>query len=84
PGGGKLEHGNTLEENVRTEILEEYCAEALKIEYLGHREIFRENNGTRTHWLAHDFRVLVDPAQVQNGEPHKADEIGWFALDAFP
>ncbi len=30
------------------------------------------------------FRVLVDPATVAIGEPHKFDELGWFASGELP
>ncbi len=38
----------------------------------------------KTHWIALDFKVLVDPAKIRNGEPHKFDEICWFTFDSFP
>jgi len=83
-GGGKLEFGKTVVENLQQEIQEEYCADVLEYEFLGYRDVFREYEGKKTHWLAVDFKVLVDPAQVRNGEPHKFDEIGWFSIDALP
>lgn len=84
PGGGGLDLGDSIEDTLRKEIKEEYCADALEIEFLGYRDIFREHNGVRTHWVAIEFKVLVDPAQVQIGEPYKFDEVGWFTLDALP
>lgn len=84
PGGGGVDFGDTIEETLRKEIKEEYCADALEIGFLGYRDLFREHSGVRTHWVAIEFKVLVDPAQVQNGEPHKFEEIGWFTLDNLP
>lgn len=84
PGGGGLEFGDTVEETLRKEIKEEYCADVLSYEHLGYRDVHRVNHGVRTHWVALDFKVLVDRSKVQNGEPHKADELGWFTLDALP
>ncbi len=84
PGGGGLEFGDTIEETLRKEIKEEYGADVLDHEFLGFREVHREHEGAKTHWIAFDFKVLVDPTQVKNGEPHKIDEIGWFTFDAFP
>ncbi len=83
-GGGALELGDTEEYTLRKEIMEEYCTEVIEIEYLGHREVLREQEGVKTHWIAHDFKVLIDRSMVKNGEPHKADEIGWFSLEELP
>ena len=83
-GGGGLEFGDTVENTLRKEIIEEYCTDVISYEFLGYRDVHRENNGKKTHWLALDFKVLVDPKKVKNGEPHKFDEIGWFRIDALP
>ena len=84
-GGGGLSFGNTPEKTLKKEIREEYCTDVLESEFLGYRDVHRKNeSGVKTHWIALDFKVLVDPEQVQNGEPHKFDEIGWFALDNLP
>ena len=83
-GGGSLEYGDLIEETLRKEIMEEYCAEVLDFELMGFREVRREQDGVKSHWLAFDYKVLIDPAQVQNGEPHKADEIAWYKLENLP
>lgn len=83
-GGGGLDLGVTVEETLRKEIMEEYCTDVLSYEFLGFRDVHREHNGRPTHWIALDFKVLIDKEKVQNGEPHKFDEIGWFKLDAMP
>ena len=83
-GGGGLEFGDMLEDTLRKEIQEEFCADVLDFEFLGIREVHRENDGIKSHWIAFDYKVLIDPSQVRNGEPHKAAEIGWFALDNLP
>ena len=72
------------QKNFSKEIKEEYCTDVLAFERLGYRDVHRENNGARTHWIALDFKVLVDRAKAKNGEPHKMDEIRWFALDSLP
>jgi ADP-ribose pyrophosphatase YjhB (NUDIX family) len=84
PGGGGVEFGDTIEDTLRKEIKEEYCADVLDAEYLGFREVYREQDGVKSHWIAFDYKVLVDPSQVQNGEPHKMDELAWYRLDALP
>jgi len=83
-GGGALEHTHTVEGTLRKEINEEYCTDVLDYEFLGFRDIHREHNGKPTHWVALDFRVLVDRNKVKNGEPHKFDEIKWVKIDNLP
>ena len=83
-GGGGLEYGQTVEGTLRKEIEEEYCTDVIDYEFLGYRDVHREHNGSKTHWIALDFKVLVDCHKVKNGEPHKFDEIGWFSFDSLP
>jgi 8-oxo-dGTP pyrophosphatase MutT (NUDIX family) len=83
-GGGGVDFGDSLEQTLRKEIREEYCTDILDFEFLGYRDVFRENNGKKTHWLAMDFKVLVDKNKVANGEPHKFDAVEWFRLDNLP
>lgn len=83
-GGGGLEFGDSVEETLKREVREEYAAEILEYEFLGFREVHRENNGRKTHWIALDFKVLVDPKQVKNNEPHKFEKVAWFSLDKLP
>jgi 8-oxo-dGTP diphosphatase len=84
PGGGGLEFGVTVEDNLRKEIEEEYCTEVIELEHLGFRDVHREHEGVKTHWIALDYKVRINRDSVANGEPHKADEIRWFKLDALP
>ena len=84
PGGGALEFGMTVEDTLRNEIKEEYCTDVLGYEFLGYSDILRESEGGQTHWLALDFKVLIDRGKVQNGEPHKFDALEWFTLDTLP
>lgn len=84
-GGGGLKHGDTLENTVRREILEEYGADVLQLDYLGHFEAFRTNEaGQKTHWIAHCYAALVDHGRVRIMEPEIFDDSGWFDLDALP
>jgi 8-oxo-dGTP diphosphatase len=79
-GAGALEHGESFADAVRREVREEYSAEAQQIETIGVRNVLRGGS----HWVAIVSAVRVDPAAVSIGEPHKFDELGWFALDALP
>ncbi len=83
-GGGSVEFGDTLEATLRKEIVEEYSTEVLDFEFLGYRDVHRESNGKKTHWLAFDFKVLVDRKKVKNSEPHKFDAVEWFTLKNLP
>jgi len=83
-GGGALEFLDTVENTLKKEIKEEYCTNILDYEFLGYRDVHRERTGVKTHWVALDFKVLVDREKVKIGEPHKFDEIGWFKLDNLP
>ncbi len=83
-GGGGLEFNDTVEDTLRKEIKEEYGADVISFENLGWRDAHRTHDGKPTHWVALDFKVLVDPAEVVNGEPEKFDEIRWFPKDALP
>ncbi|GII04275.1 NUDIX hydrolase [Planobispora takensis] len=82
-GAGALEYGESFETAVAREVREEYCAEALEIETIGVRNVLRGDPVT-SHWVAVIFAVRVDPGEVAIGEPHKFDELGWFAPDAPP
>jgi hypothetical protein len=56
----------------------------LDYEFLGYRDVHREHNGKKTHWIALDFKVLIDREKVKNGEPHKFDAVEWFTLKTLP
>lgn len=40
--------------------------------------------GKPTHWIALDFKVLVDRNKAAIGEPHKFVALDWFTLDKLP
>ncbi len=79
-----MEFGETFEETVRREVMEEYGAEVIDIQYITTRNVLREHDGRATHWIKNMHWVQIDPAQARNMEPHKIDEIGWFTLDELP
>jgi 8-oxo-dGTP diphosphatase len=83
-GGGGIEFGHSAEETLRKEIREEYGADVLEYEFMGFRDLFRDQGGVPTHWVMLDFKVRIDPAQAKNGEPDKFDEVAWFPLDRLP
>ena len=83
-GGGGLEFNDSVENTLRKEIKEEYGTEVVEFEFLGYRDVHRKHQEKPTHWIALDFKVLVDPKEVKNGEPQKFDEVKWFTLDTLP
>lgn len=83
-GGGGLEFGDTVDNTIRKEVKEEYCTDVLEYKFLGYRDVHREHEGKKTHWVALDFKVLVDREKVKNGEPQKFDEVKWFSIEEFP
>jgi 8-oxo-dGTP pyrophosphatase MutT (NUDIX family) len=83
-GGGGVEFGESVEDTIRREVQEEYNAPVKSFEFLGYRDVHRFHEGNPTHWIALDFKVLVDPNQVRNNEPHKFDDLDWFTLDTLP
>ena len=83
-GGGKLEFGETLTEAVLREVREEYGCEGILTGRVPAHDIFREQEGVQTHWVAVPFFVKVDREQVRINEQHKMDAIGWFRLDNLP
>jgi len=83
-GGGGLKFGETIVEGMIREVVEETGATPFNFEYLGLREVFREHEGEKTHWLAFDYRAEVNPKEVKIMEPDKCAEIRWCKVDAIP
>jgi len=83
-GGGGLEHYDSIENTLRKEIKEEYCVDVVDYEFLGYREVHRESGDKKSHWIALDFKVLVNPEGADNGEPHKFEAVDWFNMDTLP
>jgi len=83
-GSGKLEFGQSPEENVLREVKEEYGVKGIIQEQLPPHSIFRINKGRKTHWLVIPFFILVDPSAVKINDPEKIYEIKWFCLSKLP
>lgn len=83
--GGAIEFGDTIEETIRKELMEELCVEPLDMEFLTAYDAHRVNDeGVKTHWVAIIYAVKVEPQKVKIGEPHKIAELGWFTSKDLP
>jgi 8-oxo-dGTP diphosphatase len=83
-GGGALEFGDKIEERLKKEIKEEYCTDVIDYEFIGFDDVHRTHLGKKTHWIALNFKVLVDRRKVKIGEPHKFDDLQWVTLKNLP
>lgn len=83
-GGGGLKFGETIEEGIVREVLEETGAKPFNFQYLGLREVFREHEGKKTHWLAFDYVAQVKREEVKIMEPDKCAEIRWCKPNEIP
>lgn len=83
-GGGGVKFNESLDDALHREVKEEYGAAILESEFVGHRELFREHQGVKTHWLSFVYIVKLDPEEVINNEPEKHEEVSWFTLDNLP
>src|SRR5207244_2434634 len=85
PGGGGVNFKEPVLKALKREIKEEYVTDIVKADFLGVRDVHRvDEKGRKTHWITLDYKVLVDPKRVKNGDPKKHEEIGWFSLDKLP
>jgi ADP-ribose pyrophosphatase YjhB (NUDIX family) len=83
-GGGGLKFNERLIDGLYREVQEEYGTAPLEAEFLGHDEVFREQEGVKTHWITFRYRVLIDREKAINNEPDKLEGILWTTLDQMP
>lgn len=80
--GGRVEFGETALKMVKREIKEETNIEIDVWGLLPHTDHIIKKEGH--HWLAVNFIANYKKGELKNMEPHKCDELGWFALDKLP
>lgn len=82
---GALEFGESVDEAIEREMMEELITKPLDTVFLTVGDAHRVNyEGQKTHWVYLLHAVRVDPKTAKLGEPHKFDEIGWFNLKTLP
>ncbi|HSX27764.1 MAG TPA: NUDIX domain-containing protein [Patescibacteria group bacterium] len=85
PGAGGLKHGQTVEDNMKRELKEEYNVEPISSEFIGYFDAFRINPDEQpSHWVAMCFAVQIDPGKVKMNEPGMFEDSGWFSLSNLP
>ena len=82
--GGAIEFGETIEETITRELLEELGIAPLDLQFLTAYDAHREQNGQQTHWIVVVYAVKVSPKEVRIAEPEKVSEIGWFTSHNLP
>lgn len=85
PGGGSIEVGERIENTLKREIKEEYGTDIRNFEFLGFRDVHRiDEKKNKTHWIALDYKVLIDRKKAKNSDPEKHAEIKWFKVNNLP
>lgn len=81
--GGSVEFGETLEQCVHREMMEEYGVHIEVVEQFPAADHLIPAEGQ--HWVATTFLANFKAGQVPKiMEPDKCDAIGWFPLDKLP
>lgn len=80
--GGTVDYGEKVVEAMRREIKEELDIDIEIIGQLPHTDHIISS--AQQHWIALNFIARITSGEPKNMEPHKCDEIAWFALDELP
>ena len=80
--GGELEYGETAIKAMKREMKEEVGLDIDIWGILPNTDHILKKEGQ--HWMAINFLATIKKGTAKIMEPHKFDEIGWFALDKLP
>lgn len=80
--GGAVEFGETLEQALVREVMEEY---GFAIEVQALLDVVNHLiPGEKQHWVSPTYLCRIKSGTPGIKEPHKCDEIGWYALEEIP
>ena len=77
-----VDYGEKVIIAMKREIKEEVNLNISIWGYLPHTDHILKKEGQ--HWVAFNYLANVKSGKLKNMEPHKHDEIKWFALDKLP
>lgn len=80
--GGQVEYGESAVKAMKREIKEETNLNIDIWGILPHTDHIIKGEGE--HWLSVNFLANVKSGTLKNMEPHKCDELKWFALNELP
>ena len=83
-GRWSLEFSNIVISTLKREIKEEHSTDVLNFDFLGYRDVYREDEDGSSRWIVLDFLVLIDKGKVKIGEPDKFTDLKWFKFGKFP
>ncbi|HEX8033633.1 MAG TPA: NUDIX domain-containing protein [Ktedonobacterales bacterium] len=80
--GGKVAFGETLQETITREFMEEYGMEIAVVELVGVSDHILAQE--QQHWVSPTYIARHIGGEPQIREPEKCTAIGWFTLDQLP
>lgn len=78
--GGAVEFGETIEQAIKREAVEEIGVEVELLELLNVNDHMIDG----AHWIAPAYLCRIISGELKNMEPEKCEEIRWFSLSALP
>lgn len=79
--GGKLEYGESFEECIIREIMEETGITIKNISFIN---IFNSKFYSPKHFIILGFKADWESGEAKIMEPNKCDHIGWYTIDDLP
>ena len=80
--GGMVDYNEKAIIAMKREIKEEVNLNIDIWGYLPHTDHILKKDGQ--HWVAFNYLASIKSGKIKNMEPHKHDEMEWFALDKLP
>lgn len=80
--GGEVDYGEKVISAMKREVQEEAGIEINIWGYLPHTDHIIKKD--KQHWVGFNYLADVKSGEAKNMEPHKFDDVRWFALDKMP